>query len=71
MLLTNIRIEAPSDRPSPMQVFATAFSTLLDAANMGWGLALAFHPGLMMYRLNRAVTSPWSVVRGEPQGEGA
>jgi hypothetical protein len=62
MLLTNIRIEAPSDRPSPMQVFVTAATTVLDAANMGWSLAVACHPVLMMYRLNRSLTRVWPMV---------
>jgi len=56
MLLTNIRIEPPSDRPSPLQIWATLGGMMVETAAFGWGLLAPFHPYLMMYRLNRSLT---------------
>lgn len=56
MLSTNIRIEAPSDRPSPMQTMVTAMTMGLDAASFGWSLMSPYRLMLMMYRVNGAMT---------------
>ncbi|HLO77646.1 MAG TPA: hypothetical protein VK196_14405 [Magnetospirillum sp.] len=57
MLFTNIRIETPSDRPSPMQSAASALTMAMDTANFCWGQFAPYRLMLMMYRLNRAVTT--------------
>ena len=56
MLLTNFRIEAPSDRPSLGQSMANALSMGVDAAAFGWTLMAPYRLVLMMYRLNRGMT---------------
>lgn len=56
MLLTNIRIEPPSDRPSPLQNWLTLGGTLVEAGAFGWGLGAPFHLTMMMYRVNRSLT---------------
>ncbi len=56
MLLTNIRIEAPSNRPSPLQNWLTMGGTMVEAAAYGWGLLAPFQLCLMMYRVNRSLT---------------
>lgn len=63
MLLTNIRIEAPSDRPSPMQAMVTAMTLGLDAANAGWSLMAPYRLTLMMYRVNQAMTKALFMTR--------
>jgi hypothetical protein len=55
MLLTNIRIEPPSDRPSPLQSWLTLGGTLAEAGAFAWGLASPFTLAMMMVRANRSL----------------
>lgn len=57
MLFTNIRIEAPSDRPSPLQMLMNAAAMTVDAGALGCSLLAPYRLTLMMYRMNRALTA--------------
>lgn len=56
MVFTNLRIEAPSDRPSPMQTMVNAATTVLDGASFGWSLLAPYRFVLLMYGVNRSLT---------------
>lgn len=56
MITTNIRIEAPSDRPSPLQTMVQGMATMGDLAGFGLGLLAPYRFMLMLYGANRAVT---------------
>ncbi|MCR6633003.1 MAG: hypothetical protein NVV74_24785 [Magnetospirillum sp.] len=56
MVFTNIRIEPPSDRPSPAQNALTAYTTWLDLANVGWSMLAPHRAVMAMYRMNRSLT---------------
>ena len=56
MLVTNIRIEPSSDRPSPLQVMVNTATTTLNGAAMGVDLFAPYRVMLFLYEVNRAAT---------------
>ncbi|HTH15669.1 MAG TPA: hypothetical protein VL974_03370 [Magnetospirillum sp.] len=56
MVVTNIRIEAPSNRPSALQNMVQGLATLGDMAGFGLSLMAPYRFVLMLYGVNRAVT---------------
>ena len=56
MLVANIRIEPPSDRPSPLQAMVNLGTATLNGAAMGVDMFAPYRGMLMLYQVNRAVT---------------
>lgn len=62
MFFTNIRIEAPSDRPSPLQSMVNAATTAANSASFGWSLFAPYRYVQMMIGMNRSLTRAWFMV---------
>ncbi|MBX9634581.1 MAG: hypothetical protein K2X44_06335 [Magnetospirillum sp.] len=56
MFFTNLRIEAPSDRPSPMQTMVNAATAVLNGVSFGWSLWAPYRFVQLMYGANRSLT---------------
>jgi len=56
MLVTNIRIEPASERPSPLQAVVNASTAVLNGASMGVDLFAPYRAMLVLYAFNRAAT---------------
>lgn len=56
MFFTNIRIEAPSDLPSPFQAMVNASTTVLNSASFAWSLLAPYRFVLLMNGMNRSLT---------------
>jgi hypothetical protein len=56
VFFTNIRIEAPSDRPSPMQSMVNAATAAANSASFGWSLFAPYRFVQLMYGVNRSLT---------------
>jgi hypothetical protein len=61
MFSTTIRLEAPSDHPSPMQVAANSFAGYLSMTGSAMAMFSPFHLTLMMYRFGRGAAKIYRI----------
>lgn len=57
MFVTTIRMEKPSDHPSPVQMAAEVFAGYVGMTGLLMSLFTPYHLTLMMYRLGRGAAS--------------